>query len=434
MNTANITNTATAVDTTTTHEVLLDRLPELQAKVEKFNKKANRLGLEGMTLRQIGQRVVELDEGLFVQVRAIVELSGKAPTVAGYTFVAKIEHTQGKNLVWKAPGQVEDLPVEFRDAPPTCDHCKTNRRRNDTFVLRDTTGQFIRIGRSCLADFLRTDDASAALNILSFAQELEVFFREEGDGGRSSEYISLSRFLACTARAVEVWGWVSRREAEIKVIESTAHAALFLSRQCAPQATQYPAWLKNQPTERDCMEADKVIGFVDSMEASSDYAHNLKTVFGLGYVSVKHAGLVASAVAAYRRHQEEVIARASRPESNHFGVVGKQYLRTLLVLGVRSWDSQWGTTYLYLLQDSSGNKFKWFASRKCRHPQEDFRGIDTGDEISFAFTIKSHGDYQGVKETVVTRATACKTTEGLKWVHPTTGEIFKSKKALSAAV
>ena len=79
--------------------------------------------------------------------------------------------------------------------------------------------------------------------------------------------------------------------------------------------------------------------------------------------------------------------------------------------------------------------FKWFSSGGSGAPVEPVRGLQAGDSFSFLFTVKKHDVYKGLESTVITRAGVMKDAAdfNMKWVHPMTGEVFKTKKELAAA-
>jgi hypothetical protein len=60
-------------------------------------------------------------------------------------------------------------------------------------------------------------------------------------------------------------------------------------------------------------------------------------------------------------------------------------------------EGQWGTTTLVSFEDKPGNLIKWFAS-------VDLDDINTGDVVDIKATVKKHDEYQGVKQTMVSRA------------------------------
>jgi hypothetical protein len=143
--------------------VPVSNFADLDEKVAKMNRKAEKLGLPGLGYELTGRGInvvvghkTDFDENNR-QVRVPVyepapEIRpvGVAPVVDGFTFVAKIDKVE--NLVMNAPGQ--ETPVEFRTRDCFCDHCKSNRTRRTLFVVRnDETGEHLQVGRNCLATF-----------------------------------------------------------------------------------------------------------------------------------------------------------------------------------------------------------------------------------------------------------------------------------------
>ena len=125
-----------------------------------------------------------------------VTVEGERPAVDGWNFIATIDHTEASadeagnvtgNLIKSVPGAGE-IPVSYRSARPICDHCKSARRRNETYVVRkgDVTQQ---IGKNCLADFLPLEPRSTWPQQLTWWTEAtEILFRgrRRGEHGRRS--------------------------------------------------------------------------------------------------------------------------------------------------------------------------------------------------------------------------------------------------------
>lgn len=66
------------------------------------------------------------------------------------------------------------------------------------------------------------------------------------------------------------------------------------------------------------------------------------------------------------------------------------------VLDRRICESHFGISYLHKMIDSAGNIFKWFSSNKQ---------LEVGKTYQMKATVKKHDEFQGVKETLVTRCT-----------------------------
>ncbi len=134
-----------ATETTrTTFEVPECNLATLQERIAKLAKRGRKLGASQPGITVTGQRdepIKEFDamtrEYKVVGFRRVftVELTGEAPTIPGWVLIGVIEHgdTELGNVIRVVPGQ--ECPKQFRTVGSWCDHCKTSRRRLETFVL-----------------------------------------------------------------------------------------------------------------------------------------------------------------------------------------------------------------------------------------------------------------------------------------------------------
>lgn len=141
------------------------------------------------------------------------------PHVEGYEFVAAIEHHGGKGNVVYAYSSEHDAALKgYRSADSNCEHCRVNRRRNDTFILRSVENvTYIQVGRTCLKDFTSTDPAEAlrlwdmlrTLSILAAAEAAEVLaWIESIDPDTDSNYLHNLRMVAAL-------GYVNARSAGV---------------------------------------------------------------------------------------------------------------------------------------------------------------------------------------------------------------------------
>lgn len=125
----------------------------------------------------------------------------------------------------------------------------------------------------------------------------------------------------------------------------------------------------------------------------------------------KTSGIVASAIQAYMRHLErqEEINRSTfenaQKARGHVGEVKKrQVFEKLTVKKMRYIDGYYGTTTLVIFEDETGNLIKWFSSKELDDLEE-------GDVVDIKSTVKKHDEYNGVPETVVSRAVIERTYE-----------------------
>jgi len=161
----------------TTPEILIPKLEKLAKRAKKMQLEWNWHQVDGVTYQQryVPYRWAEDEFGSIEPTHWRMELVGAArievealPRIAGCEFLARIEHTPAGNLVSKI-GNVS-VPEKYWTAQPICEHCKQSRNRRDTFLLNKLdngvdAGNLIQVGRTCLADYLRSADHQAASGI-----------------------------------------------------------------------------------------------------------------------------------------------------------------------------------------------------------------------------------------------------------------------------
>ena len=96
--------------------------------------------------------------------------------------------------------------------------------------------------------------------------------------------------------------------------------------------------------------------------------------------------------AAEEKRQAEI--EAKRNKSNHVGNIKDRIDITATITFVKSIDTHFGVSLLTILENDNGDVFKYFGSVDLG---------DKGDKITIKATVKDHAEYDGVKQTVITR-------------------------------
>ncbi len=396
-----------------TWEIPSFKMSQLTRRVEVLNRRVRRTGGPGLDVVALGEvRRTHTDDvsgAPVVELWTTVAIVGDVPRVDGHQFLARVEHhSDVGNIVTVAPGAPASLvPSDARTAPPVCDHCKAARQRKDTFFLLSPSGEIVRVGRNCLADFLRSGDPEVALRMWSLLGSIRSMLNaasEEGYGQTAARGLETVGFLACTVSAIRHCGWISKAAARDNDKTATSDTARWIAGR-APEGRGREEWDRMRPTEADYEEAGEVVAWIEAMDpaALNDYLHNLRVAVSLGYVERRHEGIVASGVSARRRDLERAAERASAEAANqgrpseHVGVVGKRYdFPGLRVMASRPTGSSFGPSVLVTLQDSDGNVLKTFLN-VSESP------FSAGDIVRGKGTVKDHGAYQGRKETLLCR-------------------------------
>jgi len=386
-------------------------LPRLRERLEKLSRRCAKLGQPAITIREVGRSERKVTDEQNRTLRFIplvhVTIDGPTPKLAGWTFLCTIDHAgEAGNILRVVPGAT--VPVQYREAPPTCDHCKTLRRRNDTFIVRHDDGRVAQVGRQCLRDFLghQSPEAVAAVaEFLALAGDYAEGAEDGGEGGcgSGSGRIPLDTFLAYVSRVIRTDGWVSRTHAQEWGKSATADLALAdLDDATDRRRSGLTAKEERTPQPADHARATAAIEWSATLrsrapESLNDYEHNLKVVTSSASITYRSAGIAASLITTYERALGIAAERrAAAAVSKHVGEVGKrETFAGLTCTKVLHLDTQYGALDINLFRDAAGNVLVWRTGS--------FDGR-IGWTYDLKATVKAHGDYSGVAQTELSRA------------------------------
>lgn len=305
----------------------------------------------------------------------------------GYAVVAKIEHLDGGNVI-STFGEAHK--PEWSDLKPRCQHCGGNHGQKTTFIVRHETGTELQVGRTCLKDYCGIDPK----RIAELNQLRDLFLDEDID---HRDFIkrpcitahSIDRALALAIHVMKAQGYVKSEDpnANRDVMKKL-------------DSEQY------QPTEQEAAEAEQLakrIAEIDQETARAALLGNVQTLIRSGYCKFSHFGYIAYAPLAYQRHlarlekerEREAAKEAERSSSEYVGQIGQRIIIEVAEMALlTSWETQYGTSYLYKFVDKAGNTLVWFASKTMAQASK------------IKATIKEHSERDGVKQTIITRCAA----------------------------
>jgi len=374
----------------TTFSIPSFRKDAIKKRLEKLAGKATKYGNPDITINFGDTKLVNIktEDGTRAYEFIDVTVSGEAPQISGWQLQARVELMNDENLVHIVPGVETQLSSHFRTHNGHCDHCNTNRRRNDVYVLTNKTEQ-IAVGRSCLRDFLGIDDPKAIVNRAQFFEELRNMQDEDMIGCFGSlGYLDLHTILLLSAAYIRTKGYISRAKQQETGYETTGDAVMF--------TIQNIPGYEIKTTEADKQWAEKTIGFFRGVEPfGNDYMDNIRVLMKQDIIKNQHVALIASSVITAQR---ELAPKPEVKQSNFVGEV-KQRLKGLelvvekiIFLG----HGAFGPSFLHLMKDTDGNVFSWITGNKLE--------ADDGAIIKLDASVKQHKLYNGVKQTVLTRA------------------------------
>jgi len=387
-----------------------------EKNLKKLAQKALKLGVAPPSFEATGLKTVTSyhpnDIGHFSPIKTLfyeISLSpGEAVKYQGWKFIGVLEAIEeGQNIVKAVPG--EEIPSSFRVVTEQCDHCNVTRWRKATYLVQHENGDIKQVGSSCIKDFLGHRDAQA---IAAYASLLIAFY--DGCDGRDDEEeycvrfgsgfcgLDIEAYLCHVSASIREYGWTSRGQS---YENSTANDALdryFRLGDYDPKVSKNEGvalW-----SEKDTLLVKKALAWINdkkekgSHDTLNEYMWNLCLAASKDEVRVQHTGILASLISTYTREEERILKRELETKnavpSEYFGEIKTRYDLVLSCINVHCYETAWGTTAIHNFLDEKGTSFVWFSSSKI---------LDQGSSYSLKGTVKKHQEYNGAKQTVLTR-------------------------------
>lgn len=429
--------------------VYADTVEEVTKRLDRLAKKAERYGVRFgyqageehpervrvMAYDEANHEYYEKESYTVAAVDIFIDCDGFIKS-QGWQVLAKIEH--GMDRDDKACNIVTAFGASdpaWYGLAPACDHCHSNRFRKVTFVV-EKDGERRQVGSSCLKEYTGIDPATAAMwaevrDLSDMGEDGLVAY--EGCGYSHPKMFEAADVIALAIDSIKEYGY---RKADMPnctkgMVLDALDAYKDPSAEAKAKATEVVEWLKERYDRANaddailnalyqqafrsdetgyewCEDEEKSRLYYAKQEeinfawdAVNDIERNCAAMVKGGYVKANHVGRLCYIPIDYDKYLErkaEAERRAAAHEaeksSQFVGAVGDRITVTAVAVKlVASWDTQYGTTYLYKWQDAAGNVFVWFASRRQ----------DMTDGVTIKGTVKDHSERDGVKQTVLTR-------------------------------
>lgn len=303
-------------------------LAGLITRLEKLNKRGARIGAAPIIWKEVGHEDVPV-EGQSGKVERIVVLDviGETPKFNGWSFVGVLNHTEEGNIIRAVPGT--EVPVQYRDRRPCCDHCQCDRNRRDTYIVRHDDGVFKQVGSNCLRDFLgHADPSKLALWAELVLGAFDICAGAVGHSGNVMNIyrIDLPEYLNCVAEQVIRDGrFITRKmanESQYSAYVLTPTSVLAMTQmerhdnngehseaavKLATDAREYvlrkfAPHLSETGTD-DELKRSMLSYLSNRNDALSDFDHNLLVAASCEAIEPKMAGIAAYIIEAFRRVQ-----------------------------------------------------------------------------------------------------------------------------------
>jgi hypothetical protein len=378
---------------------------DFTSKMDKFSKRAAKLGIEfGYTLESKTIGTYSVKDSFGETVKHYYEIFnysvyGESPVINGYSFLAKIEPFEGVNLIHSHNNDYDFSSYE--NANLTCEHCRVNRMRNFYYlVLNESTGEVKMLGGNCLAQYIAQPNAEEIASFYadclglddSMAEDMEENFKNH-----SRDFlVNISEFLAYGINSVNNHGYTSSKNSDMYKLStkdstiqdyfSVGIERIIISEDLVNQASNMIQVITTALTAKLESNNDNLL---------TNYENTLLNILTIGKMKITHAGYVVSIIPLYNRMMEEKVTKETTKQSEYIGTVGDKIANvSATVIKTSQFESGYGLTYIFTFQSDS-NILVWFSSNNV---------CDLGDNVIITKgTIKDHKEYNGTKQTIITR-------------------------------
>jgi hypothetical protein len=390
-----------------------NRKAVIEEQFIKLNKRASKLGLDNITWMW-GKARVEKRSVLYqnpeyqdlppvfverdIMVLPIAIAGPLEVKFDGWEFIATLQHlATGENVIRPISNEIE-IPTQYRDSGSACEHCNINRYRKDTYLLHHHDNGIKQVGSTCIKDFLGGNSPEHIVNKANFISEVLSFMDGMEKYNVSGEYgYYINDFLATTVACINKFGWLSKSKAEMDGGKPTAN--IVIDNLNPPRNAPFKSInISDDDIKMAKLAAEWCENLSDDDVAPSDYLHNIRAIVRSGMVDNKTAGYAASIIAAYKRSVQE--KETKNTTSGYVGVIKHRDVFNLTVKRYNVFDGNYGYSHQYIFDDQDGNVFCWYATSK--------QDLEIGNTYNIKGTIKKHSEYNGVKQTTITRCTLVK--------------------------
>ena len=309
------------------------------------------------------------------------------------------ENGEPVNSVYPFGDTIDEELLKYRNAELRCDHCGTKHRRTKCVVLTDNvTGEEKMVGTACLKDYIGYTLANTVMgyqDVYAILIDNKEPFIMEDDFGKYTACYDPEMYLAYCIKAIDEFGYVKAdgRKPTKEVADD--------------------GYRKNDKIDDKYVEtAKEVIKFFKELDDRyvDNFVWNTKLRLE-GAQVIKYAdGIIAYAYVLYKRIAEQIEKDNKKHEeaakTQFVGTVGQKIAVTAECELITSWTNDYGAfVRMYKFTDENGNVFVWKTSG----------GFYLTDYETTRFeitgTIKGHNEYNGTKQTDLTRVMVLKIQE-----------------------
>lgn len=299
-----------------------------------------------------------------------------------WIYVGTIYPTENGNLIKKA---VEiEIPELYYHCEITCEHCKKTIKRKFTYLIyNENTKEFKQVGKSCLRDYTHGLDAEliAVINsMIAVAEEFERDFRSY----RKTPSFNVEKLIRITSEICRLNGGFTFESRYPTYVTAKNIYKMFENGYTYEALEELANKIDLGNTETENI-VKKVYEFIENSDNE-----NLKIMIKCDSVPLAFMDEVSKTVANFYPSLDKPKVNNN---SEYYGKVGEKFeIVAKNFKFVTSFNGMYGYTNLYRFEFEN-SIFVYFSSSS----------FEDAETVKIKGTIKDHREYNGEKQTVVTR-------------------------------
>lgn len=373
--------------------------PTLEYKISRIIKKCERYG-GTFTFKKVSEEIrpVKSESGYIYNYKFfIVEVEGTAK-INDWEFIGTIDIFPQGNIIRRANTEIQ-IPGRFYSTKNVCEHCQTARTRKALYLIHNVkTDDWKQVGGDCLKLYtngLNMEYISAYMDGLTELESCGTV--PEGSEKKYFPVFDIIRYAYLLNKKI------GYRNTQTNVYATKTLISYFFQYDDLQKAVQEINRNINRKVEPKDFEINvnaeisEIINYYKNQNSDSEFIRNVKILLDEGYAKQEHFGFLCYLPEGYARYTREQKEKEIAAKPEYFGEIGKRYtLHVESVDCVARYDTAYGTTRIYKINLENGIQVTWKTTNSLV-PCTDY----TYDK--FTFTVKSHTEYRGEKQTEVTR-------------------------------
>lgn len=379
-------------------------LDYVKEQIEKFNHKASKLNKKPLAVTYSSTYIDATDKDDIKELLDITITQHEDVIISNYKIIAKIDHTYPqKNFVKPYVEITTEQEAEWQQIESYCHHCNSHRKRNFTFILQHTeTLEYIQVGKNCLTDFVG-HDIERKLTYFDLLEELQFnIFNFNAENSRKINFFKISEVLGIVEAEIKKNGYKSSRAKyngdvntttgdDVKEIIKDIYSNIDERKRQLPSITQ-------QQEQSFKTTIDYILNYdtTKENEGLQDFYNNLKNILKYNYCKMKDVAILSTTFTVCDILKAKELKEQQKLESNFVGAIKDKIEIKVTLEACFGYDTQYGYMHINLYKDEQGNIYKWNSKNTL--------DIEKGEYKTIKATIKEHEEYNGQKQTVITRA------------------------------